>query len=105
MKTTIRKKMLAIITAFMFVGMMGLSVTTSLNGPIYSLIGLEVLAGQIGSASASATCASPCSYTSCSMSGYYQVGCMATQCQTCTCEGYDEFGFLQERTIKDCPVV
>ncbi len=44
MKRQIRKKLLAIVAAIMFVGMMGLSVTTSNNGTDISLAGIEALA-------------------------------------------------------------
>ncbi len=44
MKRQIRKKLLAIVAAIMFVGMMGLSVTKSNNGTDISLAGIEALA-------------------------------------------------------------
>lgn len=44
MKSTIRKKVLVIITICMFVCMMGLSVSTSIEGTNFSLSGLTALA-------------------------------------------------------------
>lgn len=50
MKKTTRKKFLIVIAGYMFVGMMGLSISTSMNGADFSLNGIEVLASERTSA-------------------------------------------------------
>lgn len=101
MKNSIRKKVIVLVTSFMFVAMMGLSITTSMNGTDFSLAGIEALA--VSGGTGFATCSGECDIVYCEISGHDRNGCIAGGCGSyCTCEGQTEGGQVERRTSDYC---